>query len=126
VSGGKVHALWVTDLLHQEQRWLTSDGRTIAIDAMTPDHADHALAWLRRHAAGLHASYETQLLLEPEPVSARERLNQHMAIAAHRRIAPDEWLDDTPLVRRLATLQARRRFLRHPNRFLLHPRRWWR
>lgn len=111
----KTNAFWLADYVDQDQRWIGQDGRVVLVDDMGPRWQEAALRYLRTHAEGLHHAVETRLVLEllPDDVDAER------ALCAHQAVAPAVWLEDTPIVRRLATLATRRRFLRHP-------RRWWR
>lgn len=86
---GKVSAYRVLNLLSQDQRWQTSDGRTVRLNDMTAAHRRAALTWLRAHAEGLHAAHHTETPPGPDEVTDKR------AAAA--------WLENTPLVARLAT-----------------------
>ncbi len=108
----KLHAWWLVAYLDQDEQWIGHDGRVVRVDAMGWQWQRAALRWLRTHADGLHHAVGTDLLLDPTVDGER-------AVHAHQAVEPAVWLEDTPIVRRLATLEVRRRFLRHP-------RRWWR
>lgn len=101
---GKVAAPRVLHLLGQDEHWHTTDGRLLRINDMTRHHRRHALAWLRAHAEGLHRAHETEILLGPDDVATERAAHEHRALA------PAVWLDRTPLVARLATLEMRGRF----------------
>lgn len=107
-------------LLMQDAIWEGRDGR-VRLDAMDARRQRALLGWLRAHADGLHHARETDLLLTPGVDAERE----HHAL---RVVAPAVWLEDTPLVRRLATLAMRRRplTLGLARRLHIGTRRWWR
>lgn len=110
---GKVLGLRAAALVMQDEIWEGNDGPQ-RIDDMDPRRQRALLRWLRAHAAGLHHARETDVLLSIGYSVEHEREYQRL-----RALDPRVWLEDTPLVRRLATLCARRKFL-------AHPRRWWR
>lgn len=104
--------LAIADYLGQDQLWRDTHGVEHRIDDMTVTHRRDALAWLRGQADRLHADHLTALALDPTATAAD--------IRRHKAVPAAQWLDDQPLTRRLATLDARWRWLTRT------PRRWWR
>lgn len=100
-------ATFVERIARQDEWWLTGDGRWVRVDDMDADHRRNLLALLRRNARQLHMAYGTWLMTGPEPSGDAARDAYEHVIAVHELATPDEWLEDTPLVRKLSTLQHR-------------------
>lgn len=98
------HNLMGIDVLAQDQRWKTKDGSVIELTAMTVSHRRNLLAFLRRNAAKLEFRDGMIALtgpMAPRGEMAAEDLGDYLADRD-----PDEWLNSTPLVQRLAQLVA--------------------
>ncbi|QJY46686.1 hypothetical protein [Pseudonocardia broussonetiae] len=92
--------------LHQASTWASwgDNGRLLTqrLDDMTPAHLRSVLAWLRDRAVALHAE---QLAHHHRELSRDRDYFDTLADIAHlQRTPPGHWLDETPLVRRLAQL----------------------
>lgn len=78
----------------------------IQLEEMTVEHRRALLAWLRRHAAVMHAHQaRTNASLWQSGLIDDTELGRRMR--ALRSVAPQVWLEDTPLVRRLVQLVPR-------------------
>ena len=106
--------LAIADYLGQDQLWRDRDGVEHRIDDMAVTHRRDALAWLRGQAERLHADRAVAIADTDDSFATSVALREHYAVE------PAQWLDDQPLTRRLATLDARWRWLTRT------PRRWWR
>lgn len=104
---GPTGTLYLADLLVQDEHWITGDGRTLRLNDMDPAHLRFALAFCRRYAATLHYDVETALLFEPESDVEGEWFWRDALLRQHQGTAPEVWIDDTPLVRRLVALVPR-------------------
>lgn len=96
----------VLDLLVQDKIWVTREGRTLTLEEMEPRHRRNTLALLRRKAFGLNLRYFIRYFVGSGP-------NGEVAQSTFERAADefidqkvDEWIDEQPLVRRLAALVA--------------------
>lgn len=109
--------------LHQSARWAyrDDDGRLhcARLNEMTPEHRRNVLRWLRDRATQLHAQ---QIDYHHREIRRGRDYAEIVAdIGTLKRTPPGAWLDETPLVRRLAELVPRQPA---PPRGLL--RRWFR
>lgn len=105
-------------LVQQDQVWEGRDG-PVRVDDMDVRRRRALLAWLRRHAEGIHHARLTELLLALGYDVDREREYQRLLA-----LGSASWLEETPLVRKLARSVPR---VSWPGRGLLRGRRrWWR
>lgn len=108
---------------HATWAWVGDDGRhdVHRVKALPVVQRRAILAWLRARADELHRRQELELARTVRDEDA----NVHtvtLALAALGRTDPAEWLEQTPLVRRLVALQTRDAA---PGPARLRPRRWW-
>jgi len=95
-------------LLDTEHWWAaTRRGarRIVHVDQLDQDHRVELLRWLRQHAdvcARWQDSWDYQLYLEGVLTAAQYTDRQH----DRRAVAPEVWIEETPLVRRLVALVA--------------------
>jgi hypothetical protein len=101
------------DMVMQDEVWRGSDG-WVRVDDMSVRRRRALLAWLRRHADGLHDARMAELALS-RGVEAERAYGRMVALG------PAVWLEETPLVRRLARTTRR---ISWPGRGLLRRRRW--
>lgn len=102
--------LHLYDLLWQADTWRDRHGAEHRLDDMGARHRKAALRAIRRLADILWSTHETELLLR----------NDMTAVADHRHLPAELWIEHTPLVLALARLVARDRIKASS------PRRWWR
>jgi len=91
------------------------------LEDMTPAHRARVLGWLRAHAADV----QQRAMDEVSRQQRRGQLTDDEFAAASRQLAdvdPRTWIEERPLVRRLAAMQPR---AHRPGRGILR-RRWWR
>jgi len=92
--------------LYQDRVWTTKDGETLRLEDMTPNHRRRTLCYLRLHARAVKFNYELDLILGPQPVG---EMACDMFDAGLRELEEQpamEWLNETPLVTRLAQMVA--------------------
>jgi len=92
--------------VHNDQDWETKEGGTLALEDMAPSHRRNVIAWLHRHARQLQLAEGMAFCSGalPNPDSAA----WDMVIGGiHEQFGMDatEWLEDTPLMRRLRELE---------------------
>lgn len=100
------HNLFGLDTLHQDERWLDKAGTEHRLDDMPPSYRRHLLAFLRRRAFGL--AFRDSIAALSSPLAPRgDMACDAMDHALDWQMAhPAEWLENTPLVKRLASLVA--------------------
>lgn len=95
-------------LLAQDVYW-EAEKRPVLIDQMTPAHVHNLLAWLERRASKLHEGYIFRVLISasgdygPRGDMACDAFDH--GIEQLDRTAPETWLNEQPLVKKLRELQ---------------------
>lgn len=95
------------DVLRQDKIWIAKDGRKLRLEEMEPGHRSNLLAYLRRRAPGLHLQNALRLSTMPMPdieSMAYDTLSD--GINRELDMPPERWLEEQPLVIRLAELAA--------------------
>jgi hypothetical protein len=92
------------DVLHQDKEWLTKDKRRLRLEDMTPSHRRNLLEFLRKRAFGL--AFKDGIIMLAGPMAPG---GDHAMDAAEEAVTwqidnPQEWLENTPLVKRLKEL----------------------
>ncbi len=93
------HAEIQARLLHQDKIWIDIEGRERRLEDMDVHHRANITALLHRRANTLqHLCYldDPLLLVAAQQVAERDYSSD-----------PNEWLDSTPLLRRLAEMDSR-------------------
>jgi hypothetical protein len=80
--------------LHQDKYWVNAQGDIIPLEKMSIEHRENLVAWLRRHAAELKRHHDTD---------RRDFCNDPYC----GETPPEEWLNGTPLMKRLMELVSR-------------------
>ncbi len=94
-------------LLHQDKIWIDIEGRERRLEDMDVHHRANITALLHRRAITLqHLCYVDAPLLLVEDPSDGVFAAQQVAERDYAR-DPNEWLDSTPLLRRLAEMDSR-------------------
>lgn len=94
----------VLDLLEQDKIWITREGQTLTLEEMEPRHRRNTLALLRRKALGLNLLYFTRYFGGYGPSGEMAQLAFDHATNTFIEQKPKEWLEEQPLVSRLAAL----------------------
>lgn len=94
----------VLDLLDQDKIWVTREGQTLTLEEMEPSHRRNTLALLRRKAFSLNLLYFTRYFGGYGPSGEMAQLAFDHAADEFIDQNPKEWLEEQPLVRRLAAL----------------------
>lgn len=98
------HNLMGVDILQQSERWKDKQGNVWLLAEMTPRHRRNLLAFLRRNASGI--AFRDALIAITGPFAPRgEMASEDFGDYLEER-DPDEWLNSTPLVARLAEMVA--------------------
>lgn len=92
------------DLLEQDKIWVTREGQTLTLEEMEPRHRRNTLALLRRKALGLNLRYFMRYFGGPGPSGDMGSLLYEQAADEFINQKVDEWIEEQPLVRRLAAL----------------------
>lgn len=90
--------------LYQDERWTTRDGKTLALEDMTPEHRRNLLAMLRRRADSYKLSAQMSLAYGMQP-SGDAACDAFDAMCDEiGRTPAAQWLEELPLVERLREL----------------------
>lgn len=95
------------DILEQDEMWWPREGAPIRLDDMGPRHRRNTLAMIRRNAAATKFAYEINALSGPRPdpfSMAADMVDEGLRQLAKQ--DPVEWINEQPLVARLAELAA--------------------
>lgn len=94
----------VLDLLDQDKIWVTREGQTLTLEEMEPSHRRNTLALLRRKAFSLNLLYFTRYFGGPGPNGDIAQSTFERATDEFIDQDPKKWLEEQPLVSRLAAL----------------------
>lgn len=94
----------VFDLLEQDEVWVTQEGETLRLEDMEPRHRRNTLAFLRRRAHELHERMSLYYITVPAPTADIASLMFEREMTEHFEKEPKVWLEEQPLMQRLAAL----------------------
>jgi hypothetical protein len=94
-----------TEFLHQDEYWLTEDGRRLHLDTMSQRHLDSVLGMLRRNALVLKFHDDLSTCFIPMPGEWTQAFDDIQdCISRQFDMSSKEFLESTRLVRRLRVL----------------------
>jgi len=93
----------VSEYLDQSDVWVATDGKKVAIQDMTPDHAAHAARWLAQSATGLILIVEAKI--NEDAYNGDCDVADVLALVAQ---TPKDWIMRKPLFRALMRVASRR------------------
>lgn len=100
------HNLFGLDYLHQNKEWIDRSGKRWKLEDMESSHRSNLLAFLRQRALSL--AFKDTMLEEISPLAPGGDMALDAMYEAQdwRLQNPKEWLEQTPLVKRLVELVA--------------------